>query len=138
MEATHGWHDRGAAMVEFALILPLLLVLVLGITEFGRAYSMKTSLQAAALEGARELALGEDAAEVEAAVTGATPYGDLTITQVPCPGSGDAEAEVTVAKDLTFLPALGNMLAILPGGGGASGSFGTIDISTTGVMRCGL
>ncbi|MFP3901954.1 MAG: TadE/TadG family type IV pilus assembly protein [Acidimicrobiia bacterium] len=124
-------------MVEFAIVLPLLLVLVLGIVEFGRAYSLKTSLQAAALEGARELALGEDASEVEAAVTGATPYDGLTISQVPCPDEGEDDAEVTVVREFTFLPALGNVLSILPGGGG-SGSFGTIDISATGVMRCGL
>lgn len=124
-------------MVEFALVLPLLLVLVLGIVEFGKAYNMKISLQAASREGARELALRKDASEVESAVLGATPHDDLVITQVPCPSSGDGQAEVTVSKEFTFVPALGNILAILPGGDG-SGSFGTIDISATGVMRCGL
>ena len=49
--------DRGAAMVEFAMILPLLLMLVVGIIEFGQAYNIQVSIQAAAHEGARELAL---------------------------------------------------------------------------------
>ena len=58
--------DRGAAMVEFALILPLLLMLLMGIIEFGRAYNTQVSIQAAAREGARELALGHDAEVVAA------------------------------------------------------------------------
>ena len=33
--------ERGATAVEFALILPLLLVLVLGIAEFGRAFQVR-------------------------------------------------------------------------------------------------
>ncbi len=44
-------------MVEFAIILPLLLMLLMGIIEFGRAYNTQISIQAAAREGARELAL---------------------------------------------------------------------------------
>jgi Flp pilus assembly protein TadG len=125
-------------MVEFALVLPLLLVLVLGIVEFGRAYNTKISLQAASREGARELALRRDSGEVEAAVLGATPHDDVVISQSACPPSGDGQAEVTVSKDFEFVPALGNVLAILPGGG-SSGSFGQpITISATGVMRCGL
>ena len=47
----------GAAAVEFALVVPLLLVLVLGIAEFGRAYNMQTTLSGAAREGVREMAL---------------------------------------------------------------------------------
>ena len=49
--------DRGAAAVEFALVMPLLLILVLGIAEFGRAYNIQTTLSAAAREGVRVMAL---------------------------------------------------------------------------------
>ena len=49
--------DRGAAMVEFAIVLPVLLLILMGIIEFGRAYNAQVSIQAAAREGARELAL---------------------------------------------------------------------------------
>ena len=31
--------DRGASMVEFALILPLLVLLIFGLVEFGRGYN---------------------------------------------------------------------------------------------------
>ncbi|MBT8216030.1 MAG: pilus assembly protein, partial [Acidimicrobiia bacterium] len=36
--------ESGAAMVEFALILPLLLLLVFGTIEFGRAYNAQNTL----------------------------------------------------------------------------------------------
>ena len=49
--------ERGAAAVEFALVLPLLLVLVFGIVEFSIAYNHKQGLHAAAREGARLAAL---------------------------------------------------------------------------------
>ena len=61
-------------MVEFAIILPLLVIVVFGIIEFGRAYNTKITLTHAAREGVREYALtqnssnGQDAAE--AAATG--------------------------------------------------------------------
>ena len=49
--------------MEFALVVPLLLVLVLGIVEFGRAYHVQTTLSGAAREGVREMALHNDPAE---------------------------------------------------------------------------
>lgn len=46
-------HERGAALVEFALLLPLLLVLVFGIIEFGGTYNNSISLRNGVREGAR-------------------------------------------------------------------------------------
>lgn len=45
--------ERGAAAVEFALILPLLVMLVFGIIQFSLAYNRTQGLHAAAREGAR-------------------------------------------------------------------------------------
>ncbi len=44
---------RGQAMTEFALLLPIMLMLVLGIFEFGRAFYYYSALANAAREGAR-------------------------------------------------------------------------------------
>ncbi|WP_026556464.1 TadE/TadG family type IV pilus assembly protein [Arthrobacter sp. 35W] len=49
--------ERGAAAVEFALLLPVLLLLVIGIMEFGRAYNIQISASQAAREGARYAAV---------------------------------------------------------------------------------
>jgi Flp pilus assembly protein TadG len=45
--------ERGVAVVEFALVAPLLLILVFGIIDLARAYSTLNQLAASAREGAR-------------------------------------------------------------------------------------
>lgn len=45
--------NRGASAVEFALVLPLLVLLVFGIIEFGRIYNTYLAVTHAAREGAR-------------------------------------------------------------------------------------
>jgi Flp pilus assembly protein TadG len=117
--------DRGAAMVEFALILPILLMLVIGIIEFGRAYNTTVSMQAAAREGAREAALGNDGI-VDATVRDAAPSVDIdtvTLTQA-CVDGEDGQAVVTVTEDFTF------GIPFVP--------LGTKTLTATGVMRCGV
>lgn len=44
---------RGQSMVELALVLPILLLIVLGLIEFGRAFFIYTVVSNAAREGAR-------------------------------------------------------------------------------------
>jgi Flp pilus assembly protein TadG len=48
---------RGQALVEFALIVPMLLLLVMGVVEFGRAWNVYQTLTDAAREGARTAVL---------------------------------------------------------------------------------
>ena len=45
--------DRGASLVEFALVLPLILMLVLGLVTAGIAYNEKITLTHSAREAAR-------------------------------------------------------------------------------------
>jgi Flp pilus assembly protein TadG len=59
--------ERGTAILETALTLPLLLLVSVGILEFGRAYQTWQVLTNAAREGAR-LAVMPGAADVEARV----------------------------------------------------------------------
>ncbi len=46
--------ERGQALVELALVIPILLVLVLGIFDFGRAWNLHQTITDAAREGARK------------------------------------------------------------------------------------
>lgn len=48
---------KGQALVEFALIVPIFLLLVLGVFEFGRAWNVYQTLSEAAREGARNVVL---------------------------------------------------------------------------------
>lgn len=50
--------QHGQALVEFALVLPVLLLLVFGIIEFGRIYASNIMINNAAREGARAASLG--------------------------------------------------------------------------------
>lgn len=47
---------RGQSLVEFALVLPLLLVLLLGIADFGRVFAAGITMEAAARNGAEAAA----------------------------------------------------------------------------------
>lgn len=51
--------ERGAAAVEFALIMPILLVLVFGIISYGYMLSFRQSISQAAAEGARAAAVAQ-------------------------------------------------------------------------------
>jgi Flp pilus assembly protein TadG len=46
-------HDSGEALVEMALVMPILIVLSMGMLDFGRAFHAKSVLDQAAREGAR-------------------------------------------------------------------------------------
>ncbi len=63
------WRDeRGAAALEFALVVPILMTLVMGIIDFGVAINRDTLVNNAVREGAREASLNPDPAAVEAVV----------------------------------------------------------------------
>jgi len=59
--------ERGAVAVEFALILPVLLMILMGTIEFGRVYSQFQVYNGAAREGAR------------CAAVQATDFGDCVV-----------------------------------------------------------
>jgi Flp pilus assembly protein TadG len=49
--------ERGAVAVEFAIVAPLLVMLLLGIMEFSLVYNVQASVSAAAREGVRVMAI---------------------------------------------------------------------------------
>jgi Flp pilus assembly protein TadG len=53
-----GMEERGTQIVEFAVSLPLLMVVVVGIFDFSGAFTLKQKLTNAAREGARAAAAG--------------------------------------------------------------------------------
>ena len=67
--------ERGAAAVEFALVVPMLFVLVFGMIDFGYAINRYTVVNNATREGARAASLGDTEAEVRTAITDA--LGDM-------------------------------------------------------------
>jgi Flp pilus assembly protein TadG len=60
--------DRGAVIVEFAFVMPLLAALVFGILDFGFMINRDTQVNNAAREGAREGTLNPVSSDIEAVV----------------------------------------------------------------------
>ncbi len=56
---------RGQAVVEFALVLPLILIMLISVFEFARAWNIQQVLTDAAREGARVAVVGAGNEEAE-------------------------------------------------------------------------
>ena len=128
--------ERGAVAVEMAIILPLLLMLLIGIIEFGRVFNVQISLSQAAREGARHAAIhyDDDELDVEGTALRAAP----SLDGLPVLVDDDADAcalgvdvRVTTAVTLDSLTGLFDaellgMPVIFP-----------MDLTGIGVMQCG-
>jgi Flp pilus assembly protein TadG len=64
--------ERGAVAVEFALLAPVLVMLLLGVMEFGRAYNAQVTLSSAAREGVRVMAIANNPVAARAAAVNAS------------------------------------------------------------------
>lgn len=67
----------GAVAVEFAVVAPILLGVVVGLTELGRVYSIQNTLECAAREGARFAALDRAGMLAEGASANDKLVGDV-------------------------------------------------------------
>jgi Flp pilus assembly protein TadG len=118
--------ERGAAAVEFAILLPLLLMLVLGTIEFGRAYNAQITLTNAARDGVRVMAIANDptgakttAKNAAASVSPNIPTSDITLSTQVC--STGNQVTLTVKYSLSTI----------------TGIAGPFAMTGKGVMLCG-
>lgn len=112
--------SRGQSVIEFALVLPLLLVVVFGITEFGRAWLTMNVLTSAAREGARlAVVTAPDVGRVVARVQQVCNAGKITPTNITVTGPdvADPDRRVTITVEANFQVVTGRIL------GSFSGSF---------------
>ena len=56
---------RGAALIEFALVVPILILMILGIMEFGWYAKNQLTVANATREGARQASLGRTTTEIK-------------------------------------------------------------------------
>lgn len=122
--------EKGASAVEFALILPILLMIVFAIFEFGIAYNNYISLTHAAREGARLAAVNRDEIEgwdwFEARVKNSSPTITNKIESITLAGEdgdiGDpVSVTVTMAAFIIEIP--------------FAGTYGPITMSNTATLR---
>ncbi|MCD5344953.1 TadE/TadG family type IV pilus assembly protein [Agromyces sp. S2-1-8] len=122
--------ERGAAAVEFALVLPLLLIMLFAIIDFGWVLTQQLSVTAAAREGARYYAIhnlepgAQGVAEDRATelVTGTLTFSYPST----CSASVDDDELTMVVR--TPLTDLTGWLGAVTGG---------VMLEGTGSMRCG-
>jgi Flp pilus assembly protein TadG len=117
--------ERGAAAVEFALVLPLLLVLLLGIIDFGLYFYNDLQLTHVARNAARYLSVSK-VAEANAAIDGAnlisTSIYSRSVAQAATQGG---QSTITLRATYRFLTPLPQLVGI--------GS--TVGINASVVMR---
>src|SRR5512139_1149020 len=83
-------HPRGQAMVEFALALPLLLLLIFGILELGRLVFTYSSVVNASREAVRY-----------GSATGLKAAGSTTLRYADCAGIRAAAKKVSFSANVT-------------------------------------
>jgi Flp pilus assembly protein TadG len=124
-----GRSDRGAAAVEMALVLPLLIALVFGIIDFARIFNAEIQLSQAAREGVRLAAIGAPTYTSVQAVSRAkdaapSPGFTANTISVPtvqmCSGTSGLNDTATVVVTFYF-----------------DGILWDHDLSQKAVMRCG-
>lgn len=130
--------ERGQSLVEFAIALPILLAIVIGIFEFGMAWNQRQVITNSAREGARVLALPQvhaDSANTVVANYLTTANLDpslatITIDEEGGTIGGFATVGVSYPYQFRFL---GPIVALLDGPDGSMS--GSINLTTTAVMR---
>jgi len=109
-------NQKGQSLVEFAMILPLLLLLVMAIIEFGIMLNSYLAINNAAREGARAGIVGSSSTEIQNMIISASPgldAGDLTIAITPDDGSRRAGDTLTVKVTYNYhftIPILSSIL----------------------------
>ncbi|MGA8790778.1 MAG: TadE family protein, partial [Paenarthrobacter sp.] len=128
--------ERGAVAVEMAILLPLLLLILIGIMEFGRAYNVQVSLTQAAREGARYAAVHyqDGGLDVAGTALSAAPALDglgVNVSDNASSCAPGSNVEVTTSVSLT------SMSGFLDAGFFGNPGIFPLNMSGVGVMRCG-
>ena len=118
--------ERGAVAVEFAILSHVLVMLLLGIMEFGRAYNAQASLSAGAREVVRVMAVSkyptaERTSAKIAAVSLKPALTDANVSFSPTTCTSGAQVTITITYSLSTL----------------TGIAGPFTLTGKGAMLCG-
>lgn len=116
--------ERGAVAVEFALVAPVLLLIIVAIVEFSFFYNLQISVTQAAREAARTMAVTNNTGQAQAAGVAGAPSINLAPGNVGL--SGSCTPGATVEATVTFnSPSLTGFFTP------------TLTVTGQGAMRCG-
>ena len=129
--------ERGAELIEFAIVLPILLLLIAGIVDFGMMFRTYEAVTNAAREGARVGVLpGYAPADVQTRVNAYLGAAGLagprvvTVVNVPVATAAGTFTARSVSVNYTYQFVILGGIAPLFGG-----SFGTLPLQAVSVMR---
>ena len=126
--------ERGQAMVEFVLVLPVFLLLVFGIVDFGMGFHAWLTVTNSAREGARLGAVRATNAQIVQRVQDTSDTLDaanMTVTVTNAQGNPGESVVVDVDYDYTLITPLDSVMGLVSGG-----SVGpTITFSSSADMR---
>jgi Flp pilus assembly protein TadG len=138
---TTGRSERGAELIEFAIVLPVLLLIVMGIVDFGFMFQRYVVLTNAAMEGARVAVLpGYQTADVQARVTayaegggipaGTVPPAVVADVALPAPGGTTWPGKSVTVTHAYGFNYLGPIASLFGGGSGR-----TVTLTARSTMR---
>ena len=102
-----GRRERGQALVEFALVLPLLMLIIFIFVEFGLGFARYNEVVNGAREGARLGSVGASPDEIKARVVEKVPSASLALSDVSVfypdnDGNGTADPGDSVVVKVSF------------------------------------
>lgn len=117
--------EMGQSLVEFSLILPILLILLFAIVDFGRAFYTWNSLSQAAREGARVAAVQGTSTQIDSAVTAAmggltTTSPTLTRTYTNVQAAKGETVTITLGYQFEYVTPISPLLNLIGGSGFAN------------------
>jgi Flp pilus assembly protein TadG len=124
------WEERGQSLVEFAMVVPIFLLLVFAIIDFGRLLMNQVTLTNATREGARIAAVGASSGEVTTRVQSAASGMNPSVNYTPATIAGE-NLTVNATATVNFITPMGAIISMM-GGGSTPNSF---TLSSTASMR---
>ncbi len=122
--------EAGQSLVEFTMILPIFLVLMFGLVDFGRAFYTWMLVTNAAREGARVAAVQGNSSSIDTRIYDSfcssfpsdcsLEPGKLTISKANVQGVRGSAVSIDLAYDFEFVTPLGGILQMLGGNNLAS------------------
>ena len=117
--------EAGQSLVEFTMILPIFLVLMFGLVDFGRGFYTWLLVTNAAREGAGVAAVQADKSTIDARIYDSfcSTYpsdcsldpAKLAITKDNVQGSRGSAVSIDLAYDFEFVTPLGSILQLIGG-----------------------